>query len=187
MPLPNLVILLSFTVLGVAMFVLGARYRGQRIKFWGKPTIENVYFVTGKVSLFSSWGLLLLKSILTRWNWNQVPEGVAWFAALLSCLGTGIMIVSFYDLGASVRVGLPETVTNLQTKGIYRISRNPMYLGVFLVCIASSTFFPNPVNLGLALYGMIIHHRIILGEEKFLEERFGPEWQRYKERVRRYV
>jgi len=187
MPLPNLLVIFSFTVLGIAMFVLGARYRGQGIHFWGKPTIRSIYFITGKVSLFCSWTLFLLKSIFANWSWNPVPDGVAWFAALLSSAGTTIMIIAFYNLGASVRVGLPETSTTLKSNGIYRLSRNPMYIGVFLVSLASCLFFPNPFNILLAAYGVFIHHRIVLGEEKFLNEQFGTAWQKYKEQVRRYV
>ena len=187
MPLPNLVIILTFTILGIAMMINGARYRDKGIRFWGKPTIENSLFLSGKISLFTSWALLLMKAILPEWDWNPVSENLAWLAALLNFVGTLIMLIAFVNLGSSLRVGLPETPTTLQTKGVYRISRNPIYLGVFLICIASCLFFPNPINIVLALYGMFMHNRIILGEEKFLSDRFGKEWEGYSSRVRRYI
>jgi len=186
LPLPNLFILGTFALLGFSMLFIGARYRGKGIRFWGKPTIESWYFLSGKISLFTSWTLLLFKAMLPAWTWNQVPAEVAWIAALINGLGTVIMLIAFSHLGDALRVGLPESSTSLKTIGIYSISRNPIYLGVFLICIASCIFFPNPVNIVLAGYGMIIHHRIILGEEKFLAGRFGDEWKKYTKEVRRY-
>ena len=56
-----------------------------------------------------------------------------------------------------------------------------------MICIASILYFPDPANIVLAVYGMIIHYRITLGEEKFLEQRFGKEWDDYKRTVRRYL
>ncbi|MFH1298050.1 MAG: isoprenylcysteine carboxylmethyltransferase family protein [Bacteroidota bacterium] len=187
MPFPNLMILVTFILLWISFFIWGARYRGKGIKFWGKPTIDNRYFLSGKICLFSSWALLLLKAMLPEWTWNPVPEGVAWFAALLNCAGSVIMLVAFFHLGSSIRVGLPETDTTLQTSGIYSLSRNPIYLGIFLICIASCLFFPNPVNIALTVYGMYMHHRIIVAEEKFLANRFGKAWEDYTSRVRRYL
>jgi len=131
--------------------------------------------------------LILVKALIPGWNWNPVPENVAWVAVLLNGIGTLIMLISFVHLGSSLRVGLPETPTTLQTKGIYSISRNPIYLGVFLICIASCIFFPNPINIALTLYGMYVHNSIILGEEKFLSNNFGKAWEDYSSRVRRYL
>jgi protein-S-isoprenylcysteine O-methyltransferase Ste14 len=187
MPLPNLVIISTFTLLGIAMMINGARYRGKGIRFWGKPTIENRYFLSGKICLFLSWTLLMIKAILPEWKWNQVSESMAWFAALINLIGTLMMLIAFYNLGDALRVGLPEKETNLRTTGIYSLSRNPIYLGVFLIGIASCLFFPNPVNIALALYGMMMHNKIILGEEKFLAGRFGKEWMDYTKKVRRYL
>ncbi len=187
MPTPNLIILITFSLLGASMFVIGAQYRNKGINFFGRPTIEKRYFITGKVSLFASWALFLVKAMLPGWGWNPVSDGVAWFAALLNGIGTLIMILAFYKLGSSLRVGLPEKKTQLQTSGIYYISRNPIYLGFFLICIASCLFFPNPINIVLVLYGMLIHHRIILEEEKFLANRFGNAWENYILKVRRYI
>ncbi|MBE0647923.1 MAG: isoprenylcysteine carboxylmethyltransferase family protein [Bacteroidales bacterium] len=187
MPLPNLLIIATFTFLGIAMLFIGAGYRGKGIRFWGKPTIDYGYFLTGKISLFTSWALLLVKAIMPEWNWNPVSEGMAWFAAVINLIGTLIMVIAFVNLGTSLRVGLPESATTLKTKGIYGISRNPIYLGVFLICISSCLFFPNPVNILLALYGMMMHNKIILGEEKFLAGRFGKEWEDYTKKVRRYI
>jgi len=51
---------------------------------------------------------------------------------------------------------------------------------------ATFLFLPSLLLLVVMLYGMIVHHFIILGEEKFLEEAFGDEFRKYKARVPRY-
>jgi protein-S-isoprenylcysteine O-methyltransferase Ste14 len=101
--------------------------------------------------------------------------------------GTIITAVSFFHLGASLKVGLPEQETSLKTHGLYSISRNPLYLGVYLITLASVLYFPDVINIILAITGMSMHHMITLGEEKFLSSKFGSSYEDYKKKVRRYL
>jgi protein-S-isoprenylcysteine O-methyltransferase Ste14 len=96
------------------------------------------------------------------------------------------MILAFRDLGDSLRVGLPGESTTLKTNGIYRVSRNPIYVGVDLIAIASVLFIPGFINISCAIVGIGVHHFIILSEEKFLEGRFREDWLGYKRKTRRY-
>ena len=116
-----------------------------------------------------------------------VPSVLSWAGALLLCPAAVLFIISFADLGTSLRVGLPEEVVILRTKRLFRISRNPLYISVYLICLASLLYYPNQVNFVLVVYGIFVHHRIILGEEKFLLERFGQQWVEYSRKVRRYL
>jgi protein-S-isoprenylcysteine O-methyltransferase Ste14 len=117
----------------------------------------------------------------------HVPSPLSWAAVFLLCLAVIFFIISFANLGTSLRVGLPEQETVLKTKGIFQFSRNPLYLSAYLICIASLLYYPNQVNLVLAAYGIFVHHKIILGEEKFLASTFGPQWEEYRKNVRRYL
>jgi protein-S-isoprenylcysteine O-methyltransferase Ste14 len=45
----------------------------------------------------------------------------------------------------------------------------------------------NPIALALALFSIAVHHRIVLAEERFLAGAFGPAYQDYCHRVRRYL
>jgi protein-S-isoprenylcysteine O-methyltransferase Ste14 len=116
----------------------------------------------------------------------NVPPVVAWTGAGLLCLGSVILVVSIFSLQGALRVGLPKEETRLVTRGIYTWSRNPLYVGVFMVCTASCIFYPNPVNILLAGYSMAVHYQIIRGEEHFLEQRFGDAWRDYTKRVGRW-
>jgi protein-S-isoprenylcysteine O-methyltransferase Ste14 len=90
-------------------------------------------------------------------------------------------------LGSSLRYGLPEKDTQLKTYGLYRFSRHPLYLGVFMITLSCIIFFPNIVNIFLGLYCIATHYLMISGEEKYLAEKFGVEWDVYKNKVRRFL
>jgi protein-S-isoprenylcysteine O-methyltransferase Ste14 len=107
-------------------------------------------------------------------------------AAILVSFGAVLLILAFRDLGDSLRVGLPGEATMLKTNGIYQLSRNPIYVGVDLIAIASVLFIPGIINTACAIAGIAVHHAIILSEEKFLEGRFGNDWLNYKRKTRRY-
>jgi protein-S-isoprenylcysteine O-methyltransferase Ste14 len=94
--------------------------------------------------------------------------------------------------GSFRRAGTPvvpfEISTALVTTGLYRLTRNPMYLGLALALVGVavllgtlSPFLPIPV------FVWIIQAQFIRGEERFLEEIFGAGYLAYKSRVRRWI
>jgi protein-S-isoprenylcysteine O-methyltransferase Ste14 len=84
-------------------------------------------------------------------------------------------------------LGLPKEDITLKTGGIYKASRNPMYVGFDLVTISSIVYSGNLLIAVMGVYSIIIYHAIILGEEKFLASRFGEEYADYKKKVGRYI
>jgi protein-S-isoprenylcysteine O-methyltransferase Ste14 len=187
MPIHSFVVLSSFSLLGISLFFLGFLLRNKTKAFLGKPTIEKGYFISGKIALFTSWILFMLKAIFPGTGYINVPPALSWAGAILMFAGTVIMIISFYTLGTSLKVGLPEEETMLKTNGLYRYSRNPLYVGVFMINVASCLYFPDLINVACSVYGISIHHMITLGDERFLEHRFGEAWKDYKLHVRRYL
>jgi protein-S-isoprenylcysteine O-methyltransferase Ste14 len=78
--------------------------------------------------------------------------------------------------------------SSLQTNGIYRITRNPMYVGLALVYLGLSCLIGNWWNFILLPFLLIIvQEYIIRSEEKYLERRFGQEYMAYKSAVRRWL
>jgi protein-S-isoprenylcysteine O-methyltransferase Ste14 len=77
---------------------------------------------------------------------------------------------------------------HLVTGGLYRVSRNPMYVAVATVLIGWSLWFASGV---LAIYAVVVvvlfHLRVQLYEEPVLAASFGEEWYRYRARVRRWL
>lgn len=77
---------------------------------------------------------------------------------------------------------------SLQTTGIYRISRNPMYIGISNVYLGLSCIIGNWWNIFLfPLLILIIQEYVIKREERYLERRFGQEYLDYKSKVRRWI
>jgi protein-S-isoprenylcysteine O-methyltransferase Ste14 len=98
-----------------------------------------------------------------------------------------VALAAIRHLGDSVRVGLPEEQTSFKTHGLYRISRNPIYAGILLALSGSCVLVPHWLNIVSTVVAGAVHHRIVLGDERFLEDRFGDAWREYRGKVRRYL
>jgi protein-S-isoprenylcysteine O-methyltransferase Ste14 len=156
-------------------------------EFSGKPPINKSLYLIGKVSMGLSWGFLIIQAAgvdLTSFN---VPIYISWTGVVTFTIAMIFVAVSFYNLGISNRFGIPSEKITLKMNGIYGISRNPMYVGFYLICIASCIYIPNILNLLFLIVSIFIHHKIVIAEENFLEQEFKSEWLEYKKRVRRYL
>ncbi len=87
----------------------------------------------------------------------------------------------------SWRAGIQsEEKTTLIKKGIYKISRNPAFLGFDLMYIGLLIMFFNIVHLIFVVVAITLLHLQILEEEKFLINTFSDEYIDYKKKVNRY-
>lgn len=78
----------------------------------------------------------------------------------------------------------PEVVDH----GIYRYSRNPMYVGIFLVQVGVGIALNNLWIILLVIpVSLLVHYGTILAEEAYLEQKFGEAYLKYKSRVRRWL
>ena len=80
-----------------------------------------------------------------------------------------------------------DEATTLVTSGFYRCTRNPMYLGMFLM-LAGVAFLMGSIGAILPVLGfiLIIRNNFVVGEERFLEASFGQQYLDYKSTVRRW-
>ncbi len=187
LPLPNLIIITGFSLLGIGMIVAFIRIALKGGSLIGRPSANPFFFYSAKLSIFVSIGLLLCKAIVPSFGGLKVPEGLVWMGTLLGTAGAAILLFSFFQLSDSLKYGLPKEGTQLKTSGLFRFSRNPLYMGLFLVNIASALFFPAIPNILVTIYCIMAHGILIRGEERFLEKRFGAEWVAYKNKVRRFI
>jgi protein-S-isoprenylcysteine O-methyltransferase Ste14 len=82
----------------------------------------------------------------------------------------------------------PERASALVTTGVYRHTRNPMYLGMLLVLLGWAAYLGNAAALlGPMLSVLLLNQLQIKPEERILRERFGEHYARYAARVRRWV
>jgi protein-S-isoprenylcysteine O-methyltransferase Ste14 len=110
-------------------------------------------------------------------------------AVLLILAGLGSAAAGFFTFksrGAPVRPG--SAPTQLVLSGPYRVTRNPMYLGLLLISIGcffavqSLWFVVPPI-----LFFWVINFRLIPFEEQLMKEHFGAEYDTYRQRVRRWL
>jgi protein-S-isoprenylcysteine O-methyltransferase Ste14 len=89
---------------------------------------------------------------------------------------------------SSVGVCPFSAVPQLVRQGPYRLTRNPMYLGLVLVSASVPLLTGSGLNMGapgaLALW---LHHRFVKPEETFLEEQLGQEYRLYEQNTPRWI
>lgn len=104
-------------------------------------------------------------------------------------LAVGITaILVFRQVGTTVNPIDPDQTCAMVTNGIYRYSRNPMYLGMLLLLMAWALWLSNLAALAL-LPGFVLYmNRFqIQPEERFLARKFGEDYQAYRASVRRWL
>ena len=82
----------------------------------------------------------------------------------------------------------PEAATSLVTSGVYRFTRNPMYLGLCFVLLAWAVFLSSAwAFLGAVAFVLYINRFQIAPEERALSKLFGPAFAEYRSKVRRWL
>jgi protein-S-isoprenylcysteine O-methyltransferase Ste14 len=97
-------------------------------------------------------------------------------------------VITFWRAKTTVNPLKPQSSSSLVTWGVYRVTRNPMYLGGLLILAGWATLLSNPVALlFLPAYILYITLFQIVPEERVLTSLFGADFQTYKSRVHRWL
>ena len=104
-------------------------------------------------------------------------------------LGMALNIIAdraFKKTGTTVKPF--EVSTTLITSGVFRYSRNPMYLGMALI-LAGVAFLLGALSpfIIIPVYAITMDRVFIASEEYMLDERFGKRWRQYRTKVRRWI
>lgn len=99
-----------------------------------------------------------------------------------------VSVVYFFRAKTTVNPVKPERSTQLVTAGLYRITRNPMYVGMLLLLTGYTIWKGNPLGI-LALWAFTVYMTTfqIKPEEGILLQHFGDAYTDYKKRVRRWL
>ena len=135
---------------------------------------------------------VLARGVPSAQLWPAQPWSVATVVGLLiACAGGGIALsgaLAFSRARTTVNPLSPHKASALVTGGIYRITRNPMYLGMGLVLVGWAVWLGNAAAwLALPLFVWLLNILQIKAEERILRQRFGADFDRYAARVRRWV
>jgi protein-S-isoprenylcysteine O-methyltransferase Ste14 len=129
-------------------------------------------------------------------HWIRSATGAAPAGPLLQALAlllaaAGLAIYLWCALDFARAAGTPAPIDppkELVARGLYRYSRNPMYVGVLSLIAAQALFF---ASAGTLLYVAVLffafHSFVVVYEEPTLERSFGAAYQRYRASVPRWI
>ncbi len=122
----------------------------------------------------------------------QLPGALRLSAAAgISLVGIGFSaagVLAFRRARTTVNPTKPESASSLVSSGVYRITRNPMYVGLSCVLVAWAVFLSSAwALLGPVAFVLYIGRFQIGPEERALAKRFGSEYVDYQAKVRRWL
>jgi protein-S-isoprenylcysteine O-methyltransferase Ste14 len=111
--------------------------------------------------------------------------------AILVAVGLGVVAaggISFRRARTTFNPTKPASAASLVVSGVYRLTRNPMYLGMMFLLFGWAAFLLNALALALvAAFVVYINRFQITFEERVLLALFGAEYASYQARVRRWL
>jgi protein-S-isoprenylcysteine O-methyltransferase Ste14 len=171
----------------IVLFGGGTLFRRRNINMDGDPPICKVLFLSSKYLILLLWTATVVHGWGVDLSFMKVPELLRWLALSLWGSGFVLLFIGRFGLGDSFRIGSPKERTRLTVDGLFRFSRNPMYLGVYATLLASVLYTLNPLWLVLGIFVVVVHHKIVLAEEQHLRKAFGERYAEYCRHVRRYL
>ena len=146
-----------------------------------RKIIPPVYLL---ITLILMW---LLQTFLPVYQYLHEP--VSYFGMVLVLCG---IIISAVSAGmfkkADTGIKPFDDATALITAGFYRYTRNPMYLGMFLMLFGVAFLLGGfGALIPIPIFILIIRNHFVLGEERFMEAAFGQQYLEYKSAVRRWI
>ena len=118
----------------------------------------------------------------------SILSGLYWYVA-----GTGVLLAlagiwEFRKAKTTINPTSPEKTRYLVSGGIYRVTRNPMYLGMLFILVAAIFKLGNYYGfIALPLFILYITQFQIKPEEDMIERIFAEEYLQYKNKVRRWL
>ena len=153
-----------------------------------KPKRTYILEVILKLVTFSMAGVQIMSIVANNRWFLLVPNSATRYSGVVIALaGTILFVTAMVTMRSSWRAGVDATQqTELIVDGIYRISRNPAFLGFDLFYFGFALSFSNPVMLIFLILCMVMLHLQILEEEKYLTSVFGKDYITFRKTTGRY-
>lgn len=149
--------------------------------------VEKKRRITPPLYLFAS---LILMWLLNRYwpLYRYLHEPWTYLGIVPVLAGIAVAMVSARRfLHAKTGIVPFDKATTLVTGGFYRHTRNPMYLGLFMILIGVALMMGSLASLlPVWLFMLVIRYNFVAGEERFLEAAFGRDYLEFKHKVRRW-
>jgi len=141
--------------------------------------------VYGALSLIAMWWLHHTEPLAcTDAKW---PIVIGWIYVVLGLAIDVIAILQFRKRNTTINPLKPQNSSTLITNGLYRFTRNPMYLGMALLLLGVALIMRclSPMFVPI-VFCVIVTGVQILPEERILTQKFGDDFRQYRRRVRRW-
>jgi protein-S-isoprenylcysteine O-methyltransferase Ste14 len=151
-----------------------------------KLFFKNIFFtllIAGTVAVYAPWAIAWRRGFTTsRILWSI---GILLLLAGLCVYGWTVWDFGSFGRGTPLPVDAPK---KLVVRGLYRHTRNPMYIGVMLVILGWASLFADAWLLLYALGVFLVIHLFVIGyEEPHLKRQFGDDYIRYMYEVGRWI
>lgn len=159
----------------IAITIFGPRILGER-------GCEEDLGLTKKEKRISNVGNILPFALIAYSIFLPIKLGTVWFfvGCLIYLVGAVIMAIAIFDFRT--------TATDKPvTKGVYRFSRNPMYLGTFLFFGGTGIACLSWVFLILTGVLMVLLHIVVVSEERSCLQKYGNAYQEYMNHIPRWL
>lgn len=140
----------------------------------------------GLVTGLMMWLLSQLLPTLSMVSSNLYRVGIVIILAGL-CLDV-VALLQFRKNNTTISPLSPEKASTMVINGLYKYSRNPMYLGLLIVLTGWAFFLGNLASFAcLPIFVRLITRFQIIPEERILRETFGEPYEKYLTQVRRWI
>jgi protein-S-isoprenylcysteine O-methyltransferase Ste14 len=142
--------------------------------------------IVGLVAAGAMWAVArVAPGLQFAFEWNLA------LAVVIAAIGLAIDVaglLEFRRARTTINPLRPEAASALVRSGIFRWTRNPMYLGMAIALLGWAIYLAHPLSLlGIACFIAYLNRFQIAPEERVLERRFGAEFLAFRESVRRWL
>lgn len=153
--------------------------------------MPNLHLKVPPVIVLMTFGLSAWLGSRTLPEWSIDFPGRAWAAGITALGGAAVImagVVAFRLSRTTVNPRRPQDASALVTNGVYKLTRNPMYLGMLLLLGAWSAWLSNAATIPwIVLFAAYMNRFQIKPEEAILERLYARSFEVYKSRVRRWI
>ena len=190
----DLIVIISLAVFYILFFGKTILLYRNGIKVWiiGTKTKKPSEILLSSLLLLSFIFIIItslhikLPIIISKFLINII--WIKYIGIIFCITSLGIFFLALISFGKAWRIGIDETNSNeLITSGIFKYSRNPVFLFMDLYSTGIMLIYPNIIFIIIMICTILCIHIQILQEEKFLINKFSNKYIEYMKKTRRYI
>ncbi len=186
-----------FLLIIIAGRIIFLRQKGVRVSLGKRINKKGVIFIYPVfLLLFLLWLYEIAKPAF-QFSFSVLPKFFTHIlfdslflkisGILIITISLTFLLLSLIHFKNSLRFGMnSNNLGNLITTGIFSVSRNPFFVSIEIYFIGIAFLITNLFFIAIALSTIINIHLFILKEEKFMQQNYGEEYEKFNRKVRRY-